>query len=646
MKRATLFAVLAALCSLANSACSSSSSKLAVTITGAPTTAVVGSQVNVTAVVTHDHAMTGVEWSCTPAPACGQGSFDPLTSLSGEAAVFTAPPGIPSGGQVTITATSVTDPSVSANATITITNAAVATNNFAFYASGEESSQIPYSIAGVVSIATDGSGTVISGEEDYNDGNGLTAPQPLGYVITGGALAIDSSTGLGTLTLNLATNVAYEFPGVMGVETFAVAFSNANHAIITQFDGTATSSGSLDLQTSTATPFGSYSFVAIGAGTSGEPVADGGVFAVDGSGNLTGVVDVNDGGTAAIGTPIPAGAAQLTPADSLGRGFVTGTTGIATAVNYYVVGPEVIRIINVDTTDTGVGSAYGQGATPNFSNGSIGTSVFSIGGSLSEYAGAGQFTTDAGDAKPRSGSRIREGVPVTNNFTGVGDLNELDVYELSAAPFTGTYSINNAGYGSASVDDTFGDVAALGIYAIDPNLNIIDPNSSTSTGGALLAEMDDTLVGIGLLVPQTDTAGGHFQGAYTFGAQGLTDADDDEFDFLGEGSLVDHSFNATGSLSDPLGALTGTAVESSNVTYTATVGGGGRPGRGKMSAFSLASPDFDGPFILDVTTYQANGGLLFWVDIDDDDYFGGYLEQNTLSTSDAVKAAKLESPKH
>ena len=164
MKRATLFAVLVALCSIVNSACSSSSSKLGVTITGAPTSAVVGSQVNVTAVVTHDHAMTGVEWTCTPTPACGEGSFDPLTSLSGEAAVFTAPPAIPAGGQVTITATSVTDPSVSANATITITNAAVATSNFTFYAAGEESSQIPYSIAGVVSIATDGSGTFIDGE--------------------------------------------------------------------------------------------------------------------------------------------------------------------------------------------------------------------------------------------------------------------------------------------------------------------------------------------------------------------------------------------------------------------------------------------------------------------------------------------------
>lgn len=644
MKRATLFAVLVTLCSMANSACSSSSSKLGVTITGAPTSAVVAQPINVTAVVSHDHAMSGVEWTCSPMPSCGEGSFDPLTSLSGEATVFTAPPAIPAGGQVTITATSVTDPSVSASTNITITNAAVATLNFTFYATGEEAFEIPYSIAGVVAIATDGSGTVIAGEEDYNDGDGLTSPQPLGYVITGGTLTVDPSSGLGTLTLNLATNVAYEFPGVMGVETFAVAFSNDNHAIITQFDGTATSNGSLDFQTSTATPVGSYSFVAIGAGIDGEPVADGGVFTVDGSGNLTGVVDVNDGGTLTLGTSIPSGAAQLTPADSLGRGFVTGTTGIATAVNYYVVGPEVIRIINVDSTDTGAGSAYGQGATPNFSNASIGTSVFSISGGLSAYAGAGQFTTDAGAAKPRSGSAVREGVPVTNNFTGIGDLNELDVYELSAAPFTGTYSINNAGYGSASVDDTFGDVAALGIYAVDPNLNIIDPNSSTSTGGALVAEMDETLVGIGLLVPQTDTS--HFMGAYTLGAQGLTDTDYDEFDFLGEGSLVDHSFTAAGSLSDPLGALTGTAVESPNVTYTATVGGGGRPGRGKMSAFSLASPDFAGPLTLDVTTYQASGGLLFWVDIDFDDYFGGYLEQYTLSSDDAVKAAKSQSPKH
>ena len=83
-----------------------------------------------------------------------------------------------------------------------------------------------------------------------------------------------------------------------------------------------------------------------------------------------------------------------------------------------------------------------------------------------------------------------------------------------------------------------------------------------------------------------------------------------------------------------------------NVTYTATTGGGGRPGRGKMT-LALTSPDFFTiPESFDVTTYQANGGLLFWVDLDFDDYFGGYLEQNTLSGSDAVKAAKSQSPKH
>ena len=62
---------------------------------------------------------------------------------------------------------------------------------------------------------------------------------------------------------------------------------------------------------------------------------------------------------------------------------------------------------------------------------------------------------------------------------------------------------------------------SLGIYMTDPNLNLIDPNNTTSgLGGALVADLDSSLNGTGVLIPQTDTATDSFAGNYAFGAQG------------------------------------------------------------------------------------------------------------------------------
>ena len=119
---------------------------------------------------------------------------------------YTAPPAAPSGGSVTIIATSVASPSRSASVPIAITG--VLTQNFVFYASGEEnvSPNFPvYSIAGVVAIAqvasADGSFAVVSGEQDYNDGVTITSLQPGGDSISGGSLSL-AANGVGTLTLH------------------------------------------------------------------------------------------------------------------------------------------------------------------------------------------------------------------------------------------------------------------------------------------------------------------------------------------------------------------------------------------------------------------------------------------------------------
>lgn len=74
--------------------------------------------VGIAAVVTNDPKNAGVNFTCAPVGECGSFSPDPIASDIPTA--YQAPPTIPSGGSVIVTATSVTDATKSVSATITI----------------------------------------------------------------------------------------------------------------------------------------------------------------------------------------------------------------------------------------------------------------------------------------------------------------------------------------------------------------------------------------------------------------------------------------------------------------------------------------------------------------------------------------------
>jgi hypothetical protein len=635
MNRGTLWIVLLAVVALGVAGCGNSHH---VTITTAPTTLTAGASSNVVATVSHSGS--AVNWTCLPAGACG--SFNPTQTPNGGTSVYTAPPAAPSGGSVTIIATSVAHPSRSASVSVAITG--VLTANFVFYASGMEAceGECPYSVAGVATIAQDGSGTVLGGEQDYNDGGDLNVPDD---PITGGLLTL-ANDGSGNATLTITTLSGSV--GVDGTETFALNYANPNHALIIQFDQSATSSGSFDLQTSTAAP-ASASFAFVASGTTGESIVEeGGVIALDGSGGITGTFDRNNNGTPDTNQPIPAGAA-IAATDSLGRGVVTGLTGADTNIAYYVVGPEVLRIISIDPDGQAVGSSYGQGtAAGGFSSATLGPSVFSIGNTLIQYAEVGQFNTslDEGTARP-AGRPVREGGPpaactgvVLCDFFGIDDQN-FEGTPTPAQPISGTYSIAANGYGSMTyINTAFDESQTFGVYAVDPQLNILDPNDTTDgLGGALIAEMDNNLVGTGSIVPQTDPSAASFTGNYTFGAQGFGSLGDElEFDFVGSGTVAagPGAFSGTGSLNDLFGALTDSNGQFS-VSFSGTLVADPNPdntGRYTMNPMAVAVNTAD----VDTTLYQAEGGQLFWIDMDVSDVFIGSWETQPSAPSDARKA--------
>jgi hypothetical protein len=242
-----------------------------------------------------------------------------------------------------------------------------------------------------------------------------------------------------------------------------------------------------------------------------------------------------------------------------------------------------------------------------------------IGNMLSQYAAVGMFATDSSSA----------------TFSGIADENELsNGFQTPASPISGNYSIGSNGYGSITTG--LGDISALGLYMTDPNLNLTDPNNTTTgLGGALLADMDGILSGgTGFVIPQTDTSTASFAGKYAFGGQAFASLlSFGEFDFIGQGKVTNGVFSGTGFLSDPLFNLPGSTGTNTGVKFGDTpLADPSNPGRYTMSATNpMKNPlrvNVNATLTrFEVALYQASGGQLFWVNEDIASTFLGSLQQ-------------------
>ena len=82
-----------------------------------------GAIAGIAADIANDNQNAGVKFSCAPDQAPGEcGSFTPPGGGNTDPACYQAPENVPTGGTVTVTATSVTDPTKSVSATINIVN--------------------------------------------------------------------------------------------------------------------------------------------------------------------------------------------------------------------------------------------------------------------------------------------------------------------------------------------------------------------------------------------------------------------------------------------------------------------------------------------------------------------------------------------
>ncbi|HKO04062.1 MAG TPA: hypothetical protein VJW51_04910 [Candidatus Acidoferrales bacterium] len=460
-------------------------------------------QVSATITSTVANAVSdGVDWTATCSGATsGCGTFSVAHTASGTSTSYTAPPSTPAGGlAVTIKAASTLDPADSVTAVINVSSTTPAAFlcqncNYTYLLSGVDASG-PFAIAG--QFTADGMGGITGGEQDFGDLTFTTGNTPDSIIAGSYSFTPD---GRGTITLTTSdVNI-----GVNGVETFGAVLISANHLLITEFDTSATGSGTMDLQTippasfSLSTLSGGYAFVSGGASLptnmvpNPQPLGFGGVFNVTGPGVISGagsVCDANYGGFISTQQGFTPGGGYTGP-DAFGRTQITlrpNFIGNLNNQNLGVNGPVILAAYITDAThlkfvevDPNFGAtsgfAVGQGAkTGSFTSPSVlptsSSYVFTAFGatSLGQAALVATYTSDG----------------VANLMGATSDGNNAGLVGTGAV--TGNYTVDNSGTGRVAVS-----LKGASIATITGNVSTAADFAVYLTGGAdpaLVLELD------------------------------------------------------------------------------------------------------------------------------------------------------------
>jgi hypothetical protein len=423
-------------------------SNVSISLQPAPAATIpLGATTTLTAVVSNDSSNAGVDWSllCTVNATCGV--LAPLHTASGAAASYSPPATISGNSQTfTIEAFASADHTKNVVAAIDVTGfGSTLKGTYVFETKGIDANG-PYALAGVIRL--DGNGNITSGEQTHTD-----VVLSVSDAITGGSYSVGPD-GRGTITINTADQAI----GQLGVENLSLVYLSNSQAFIATLDNPnlapsfEVSSGTLDLQTTTAAPSGGYAFAVngtdIGAQTSVGGMAIGGIFKIDSPNTISGagsVADQDDFGTVVPNATL---SGTLTNPDAFGSFKLNLTVGFtATPIQFtgYILDAQHMKLIESDITGPGTGFgntagvATGQGAaTGTFTSNSAfaGSYVYGILGQdltalPSSLAAVGEFTADA------SG----------NLNTGYSDETLDGLGVVISDSFTGTYTLDPSGTG-------------------------------------------------------------------------------------------------------------------------------------------------------------------------------------------------------
>lgn len=532
-------------------------------------------------------AASGVTWQVNGATG-GDGVHGTIDT-SGN---YTAPPTPPPGGSTVITAM-VGGNSGTATATIVFSNMSL-NGPYTFAYTGDDSSGF-LGVAG--SFTANPATSSITGTEDVLSA-GQTLPST-GVTITG-TYAIGPD-GRGSVQISSASQ-----------EIWQIALASDQHAVMINFGqiattGTATGSGTIDQQTTTATPLasGRYVFQLAGLDNTGTSVGIDGAFTSLGSGALPtagNVVDINDGGTLDGGTTA-GGDTTLTgsfTSSSLvltATDFGTASPGLAATNNtltfdYFVVNPNHLRILETDGVALMTGDVYaapepgGSGYTAALLQ--KGNYAFTLGGgtTLGPYAGGGVFTSDGGSSTTSTSGSITGG-EFDNNAPGFKSQSDATISSTS-------YSVDqNTGRISGSTTTGAGTFDWAG-YVTSP----VDPTNPNSVQVLLLETQTNVIAG-GVAYLQSSAA--QPSGSYAVNFTGVGNSSGTEQDVVAQAGISGTSIDGTMDINnfEVNGQQLGLNILSSKSSIVATDSNG----RGTATFVSANGASFsDAYYVVDANT--------------------------------------------
>ena len=392
------------------------------------------------------------------------GSIDPTTGL------YKAPSFPPPGATITVTAT---DGAATATGTATIVYSDASLKGpFAFSYSGDNSSGY-FAVAG--SFVSDGNGAIVSGVEDV-DSFSTGASGPL--AINGTYLV--GPDGRGTVSLN---------SGLQSAGTLAFVLTTNQHGLLVRFDKNVTGSGTLDQQNLndlTISPTiinGPYVFSIAGADKSFRPMGVAGKFSANGGGGLTAptILDAKINGAAQTSDRSLTGSYSFDATRSgTGRGTITLTSTTTSSMQYafYVVDSTHVHLVEADANAFLAGDMFAGTTGNSFSVSELtaGNYPFTNGGTSSTggYASGGVFVSDGA-------GNIKSGVVDANNAGAVQSASMLGSCAYTVDGTTGRIDLKLCPSGGSTLE--------FAAYL-------------TSTGSAVMLELDSAATANGMTIPQ------------------------------------------------------------------------------------------------------------------------------------------------
>jgi hypothetical protein len=367
---------------------------------------------------------------------------------------------------------------------------------YVFSIVGSDSSGNFIAITGAFTAnGTGGSGGITGGTIDINDSGGTPIPNS---PITGGTYTV-TADGRGQATLVAAT----PFGNSLKVD---FVLSSSSRGLISEFDGVASGSGALELQSAAAQPaagkyvFGLSGISGISVTGGGIPAAAAGAITLDASGNATGSFDFNDNETPSLLT--------LNSGSNVLAGTSPGTATLVTSsgtLNFdvYSIDATHMKLIETDASQVLAGDLFSQSNTA-LPSGQI---VFTMAG----------FDYQAAVPLAMGGFMTSDG---TSTITGGNeDFDDGGTFNSTPQAFTGTISASSGRYQLQLSNFENGQNGAQGTFTFA---------AYPSDGGIQLVEIDGNGVtsGVGFLQSSTGLASTQGYGMNLTASNPSTEEDD------------------------------------------------------------------------------------------------------------------------